>query len=106
MVSIPNYFTPLIAALRQCLRDDKFIACHRARAADFTRRRALPFDRIMLFILPKTTRPIQRHRHAFWDQMALEVASGVTPGALTQARAKFKPTAFIALHRETVLPIV
>lgn len=106
LVSIPNHFTPLIAALRQCLHDDKFIAGHRARAADFTRRRALPFDRVMLFILQKTTRSIQRHLHAFWDQLALEVASGVTAGAVTQARAKFKHTAFIALNRETVLPIV
>ena len=106
LVSIPNHFTPLIAALRQCLHDDKFIAGHRARAADFTRRRALPFDRVMLFILQKTTRSIQRHLHAFWDHLALEVASGVTAGAVTQARAKFKHTAFIALNRETVLPIV
>jgi hypothetical protein len=106
LVSIPNHFTPLIAALRQCLHDDKFIADHRARAADFTRRRALPFDRVMIFILQKTTRSIQRHLHAFWDQLALEVASGVTAGAVTQARAKFKHTAFIALNRETVLPIV
>ncbi len=105
-VSIPNYFSSLIAALRQRLRDDKFIACHRARAADFTRRRALPFDRVMLFILQKTTRSIQRHLHAFWDQLALEITTVVTPGAVTQARAKFKHTAFIALNRETVLPIV
>ena len=106
LVSIPNYFTPLIAALRQCLRDETFIARHRARAADFTRRRALPFDRVMLFILQKTTRSIQRHLHTFWDHLALEIATVVTPGALTQARAKFKHTAFIALNHETVLPFV
>ena len=105
-VSIPNYFSQLIAALRQRLRDDKFITQHRARPTDFTRRRSLPFDRIMLFLLQKTTRSIQRHLHAFWDQMALEIATVVTPGALTQARAKLKPTAFIALNRETVLPLI
>lgn len=105
-VSIPNYFSQLIDALRQRLRDEKFIARHRVRAADFTRRRALPFERIMLFILQKTTRSIQRHLHAFWDQMTLEIATVVTPGAVTQARAKFKHTAFIALNRETVLPLV
>jgi hypothetical protein len=102
----PNYFSELIAALRQCLRDEKFIARHRAHAAAFTRRRALPFERIMIFILQKTTRSIQRHLHAFWDQMTREIATAVTPGAVTQARAKFKHTAFIALNRETVLPLV
>lgn len=104
--ALPNYFPELIAALRQRLRDEKFITQHRAHAADFTRRRALPFERIMLFILQKTTRSIQRHLHAFWDQMTLEIATVVTPGAVTQARAKLKHTAFIALNRETVLPLV
>ena len=106
VVSIPTYCSNLIAALRQCLRDDQFIARHRARAADFTRRRALPFERVMLFILQKTTRSIQRHLHTFWDQLALEIATVATPGAVTQARAKLKHTAFIALNRETVLPLI
>lgn len=104
--TIPNYFYQLIDALRQCLRDDQFIARHRVGATDFTRRRSLPFERIMLFILQKSTRSIQRHLHEFWDRMTLEITSVVTPGAVTQARAKFKHTAFIALNRDTLLPMI
>lgn len=104
--ALPNYFSQLIAALRQRLRDDKFITQHRVCAADFTRRRSLPFERIMLFILQKTTRSIQRHLHAFWDELSLELATVVTPGAVTQARAKLKHTAFIALNGQTVLPLI
>jgi hypothetical protein len=103
---IPTFLCQLITALRQCLRDEKFIARHRVRPADFTRQRALPFDRLMIFLLQKTTKSIQRHLHEFWDQLALQLATVVTPGALTQARAKFKHTAFIELNHGTVLPLV
>lgn len=104
--SIPKFLSQLITALRQCLRDEKFIARHRVRPADFTRQRSLPFDRLMIFILQKTTKSIQRHLHEFWNQLALQLATVVTPGALTQARAKFKHTAFIELNQGTFLPLV
>jgi len=102
----PNYFSKLITALRLRLRDEKFIARHRVQTTDFTRRRALPFDRVMLFILQKTTRSIQRHLHTFWHALSLDLATVLTPGAFTQARAKLKHTAFIALNRQTVLPLI
>lgn len=103
--TIPNYFSQLIDALRQRLRDEKFITRHRVRPADFTRRRSLPFDLVMLFILQKTTQSIQRHLHEFWDELSLNLAA-VTAGAFTQARAKLKHAAFIALNRETILPMI
>lgn len=105
-VSIPNYLFQLIVVLRQRLRDPKFIARHRVGAADFTRQRSLPFDRVMIFILQKTTKSIQRHLHQFWHELSLNIAAVVTPGAITQARAKLKHTAFIELNREAVLPMV
>lgn len=103
---LPTLLCQLITALRHRLRDEKFIARHRVRPADFTRQRALPFDRLLIFILQKTTKSLQRHLHEFWCQLALQLAIVVTPGALTQARAKFKHTAFIALNQGTVLPLV
>ena len=103
---LPNYFSQLIAALRLCLHDEKFIARHRVHPTDFTRRRSLPFDRVMIFLLQKTTRSIQRHLHDFWRELFLDLATVVTPGAFTQARAKLKHTAFIALNRQTVLPLI
>jgi hypothetical protein len=106
IASIPTLLCQLITALRHRLRDEKFVARHRVRPADFTRQRAVPFDRLMIFLLQKATKSIQRHLHEFWHPLALQLATVVTPGALTQARAKFKHPAFIELNQGTVLPLV
>lgn len=97
----------LILALRQRLADESFLARHRARPQDFTRRRKLPFPFLMLFILQKTAKSVQRHLHDFLDRMAEEaLGDAPTAGALTHARAKLKHTAFIELSRECVLPAI
>jgi hypothetical protein len=59
----------------------------------------------MLLILQKTTQSIQRHLHQFWDELLQNLAA-VTAGAFTQARAKFKHTAFIELNQQTILPMI
>ena len=105
-VYIPNHLFQIIDLLRLLLCDQKFIARHRCSAADFTRKRSLPFDLVMIFILQKTTKSIQRHLHQFWQELSLNIAEVVTPGALTQARAKLKHSAFIELNREAILPLV
>ena len=97
----------LVLALRARLADESFLARHRARPQDFTRRRKLPFLFLMLFILQKTAKSVQRHLHDFLERLADDAAAGgVTPGALTHARAKLKHTAFIELSRECVLPAI
>ena len=105
--SIPSYVLSLIETLRCLLCDADFSARHRVRPEDFTRQRQLTFPVVMLFILQKTVKSIQRHLHEFLDELSGgSVFEPVTPGAFTHARAKLKHTAFIELNRYGVLPTV
>lgn len=102
---IPDHLITLVEALRAKLHDPNFLARHRVRPEDFTRHRQLTFPVVMLFILQKTVKSIQRHLHEFFDALAEgQIFEPLTPGALTHARAKLKDTAFIELNRECVLP--
>jgi len=105
--SIPAYLTTLIEGLREKLHDEQFIARHRVRPEDFTRQRQLTFPVVMLFVLQKTIKSIQRHLHEFLDELACgQLFEPVTAGAWTHARAKLKHTGFIELNQEVVLPVV
>src|SRR6266516_1618805 len=105
--SIPAYLTTLVETLRCKLHDAQFIARHRVRPEDFTRQRQLTFPIVMLFVLQKTVKSIQRHLHEFLDELAMgQLFEPVTAGAWTHARAKLKHTAFIELNQQVVLPIV
>src|SRR6185436_8922755 len=102
--SIPLRLVELFELLRRTLRDADFIAGHRVRAQDFTRHRQLTFPVVMLFVLQKTIKSIQRHLHEFLDELAQgQLFEPVTPGAITHARAKLKHTAFIELNEVHVL---
>jgi Transposase DDE domain len=105
--SIPDYLTRFVQSLRDLLQDPQFIARHRVRPEDFTRQRQLTFPVVMLFVLQKTVKSIQRHLHEFLDQLAgEELFEPVTPGAWTHARAKLKHTAFIELNEVCMLPAI
>ncbi len=105
--SIPAYLTTLVELLRNRLHDAQFIARHRVRPEDFTRERQLTFPIVILFVLQKTVKSIQRHLHEFLDELAMgQLFEPVTAGAWTHARAKLKHTAFIELNQQVVLPIV
>src|ERR1043165_10283233 len=86
-------------ALRRKFCDANFIARHRVRAQDFTRQRQLTFPVVMLFILQKTVKSIQRHLHEFLNELAQgELFEPLTAGAVTKARAKLKHSAFVELN--------
>lgn len=105
--SIPVRVVGLIQSLRRQLCDADFSARHRVRAEDFTRQRQLTFPVVMLFVLQKTVKSVQRHLHEFLDELAGDdVFEPVTPGAWTHARGKLKHTAFIELNRGSVLPVI
>src|SRR6266496_6133135 len=107
LASVPVYLLELVETLRTRLCDPSFIARHRVRPEDFTRQRQLTFPLIMLFVLQKTLKSIQRHLHEFLDELAAgQLFEPVTAGAWTHARAKLKHTAFIELNQQVVLPAV
>src|SRR2546426_11192119 len=102
--SIPAHVIGFIEKLRQQLCDVQFSARHRVRPEDFTRERQLSFPVVMLFVLQKTVKSIQRHLHEFLNELAADrVFEPVTTGAWTHARAKLRHTAFIELNQTTVL---
>src|SRR2546427_1020430 len=105
--SIPAHVIGFIEKLRQQLCDVQFSARHRVRPEDFTRQRQLTFPIVMLFVLQKTVKSIQRHLHEFLNELTGgQLFEPVTAGAWTHARAKLKHTAFIELNQSTVLPSV
>jgi hypothetical protein len=105
--SVPTYLTDLIQNLRAHLLDANFMDRHRLRPQDFTRQRQLTFPVVMLFVLQKTVKSIQRHLHEFLNELVGdELFEPVTAGAWTHARAKLKHTAFIELNDQVVVPVL
>ena len=103
--SIPVHLIHLVERLRTRLCDPEFVARHRVRPEDFTRQRQLTFPVVMLFVLQKTIKSIQRHLHEFLDELAGgQLFEPVSAGAWTHARAKLKHSAFIELNKQVVLP--
>jgi hypothetical protein len=104
---VPEPLVILIENLRTQLCDPAFKERHRSHAKAFTRRRLLTFPVVMLFILQKTARSVQRHLHEFFQMLALEAnADPVSAGAWTHARAKLQHTAFIELNTHCLLPAI
>lgn len=104
---IPDCVVTFIERLRAELCDRRFLDRHRMRRQDFTRHCQLTFPVVMLFILQKTAKSIQRHLHEFLDRLAGdELFEPLSAGAVTHARAKLKHTAFIELNNEVVVPAI
>ena len=97
----------VVERARALIDVESFLARHRAKDRDFTRKRCLPFDVVMLLVLQKTIKSIQSHLHGFFAQLTNgAVWDSVTAGAWTQARAKLRHTAYIELNQVAVLDTV
>ena len=104
---IPDCVVNFIEKLRAELCDPRFLDRHRMQRQDFTRQCQLTFPIVMLFILQKTAKSIQRHLHEFLNRLAGdELFEPVSAGAVTHARAKLKHTAFVELNNEVVVPAI
>ena len=105
--SIPECVVSFIEKLRAELCAPEFLDRHRVRPQDFTRHCQLTFPVVMLFILQKTAKSIQRHLHEFLNRLAGdELFEPLSAGAVTHARAKLKHTAFVELNNEVVVPAI
>ena len=99
----------LIESLRQHLLRADLPARHRRRPTDFVRERKLIFPLVMLLILQKSLKSLQARLHEFFGTLhpgGGSVASTVTAGAFTHARAKLRATVFVELNQAAVLPLV
>lgn len=94
----------VIELVRQRLHDTAFMVRHRLTDQAFTRQRRLTFPVVMLLILQKSAKSLQRHLHEFFARWAEGTLSpGTSKGAWTQARAKLSHTAFLELNEQAVL---
>jgi len=92
----------VIETTRHLLEDPAFQQQHRRWPHDFTRRRQLTFERVVVFLLQKTVRSIQLHLHDFFATLG-QWAHSVTPSAWSQSRLKLRHTAFIELNQRAIL---
>lgn len=77
-----------------------FIQSHKATNKDFSRDRVLTFSVVFMQILRKTVKSLQVSLNELF--MNHHIESTVSASAYTQARKKFKHTAFIALNDDIV----
>lgn len=100
--SIPRWATS-IQSVRRRIFAEEFRKRHRNDDKAFTRERVLTFPVVMLLLLQKTTQSVQRHLHAFLHELWPHRELKASAGAWSQARAKFRHTAFIELNQEVLL---
>ena len=106
-LNLTETLTTLIDLLRARIADESFLRRHRRDEKCFTRIRCLPFGVVMILLLQKTAKSIQRHLHEYLAGLGNWAGPPtVTAGAWTQARAKFRHSAFIELNEQCVLPTV
>jgi hypothetical protein len=97
-----------VETVRKLIKDAGFVRRHCRQERDFTRRRLLAFDTVVLLILQKTLKSIQVHLQEFFATLGRLWRPLATPthSAWTQARAKLRHTAFIELNQAAVLEVV
>lgn len=95
----------LVEKLRGHWQDPAFQQRHKIGPKAFVRKRLMGFAFVFLFVLQKTTKSLQLHLQEFlcaWQAPA--PPGGVSPGALTKARAKFKHQAYVELNQQCLVP--
>ena len=94
--------------MRSLLESLEFLRLHRKNECDFTRQRKLSFSRMILLGLTRSLESLQNRLNEaqrVLHRLSLGFDGGaVSASAYTQARAKLKHTAFIALNQELLLP--
>jgi hypothetical protein len=100
-----NAAQALINGTRDLLQDATFTERHRTSKKHFTRRRALTFMNVIVFLLQKSVRSVQLHLHSLFAALG-RLEEAVTASAWSQGRMKLRHTAFIELNERTVLEVV
>jgi hypothetical protein len=91
---------PTIDNVNKKLATEAFINNHKSNSKDFSRNRVLNFTTVFMLILKKSIKSLQLILNELFIHGS--IASIVTSSAYTQARKKFRHTAFIELNDDTV----
>ena len=94
----------LIKHLKEKVTSDEFMGRHRVNEKAFSRKRALTFVQVIVFLLNMIKRALQDELDEFYKQITgSEFAERqVSKSAFSQARKKLKSSAFIELNQEQV----
>lgn len=101
--SLSDFREKFINDIIKTITDEKFI--DRSRSQDggkgFSRSRKITFTHLIVLLTQGLTRSLQRELNSFYQKIRGSDFSiqHVTKGALTQARAKLKPEAFVELNQ-------
>ncbi|HAT7074259.1 TPA: IS4 family transposase [Legionella pneumophila] len=89
-----------IHQVQEKIVNDHFISNHKVKSEDFTRDRKLTFKSVFIQLFRKTVKSLQLSLNEVF--MNGYIPSPVSASAYTQARNKFKHTAFIELNNDIV----
>ena len=90
----------LLTLIGGAIKRQDFINNHKEKPSDFTRNRILDFPIIFMLILKKSVKSLQLILNELFIQK--HINSTVSSSAYSQARSKFKHTAFIELNDGTI----
>ena len=89
-----------VSQVQSKIVEECFIKSHKVKPSDFTRNRMLTFQVMFMQILRKTVKSLQVSLNELF--MSGHISDVVSASAYTQARNKFKHTAFIELNDDIV----
>ena len=89
-----------VSQVQSKIVEECFIKSHKAKPSDFTRNRTLTFQVMFMQIFRKTVKSLQVSLNELF--MGGHISDVVSASAYTQARNKFKHTAFIELNDDIV----
>lgn len=83
----------------ELVKSEEFLKRHRTASTYFTRRRKLPFASVFAIVLRKSVKSLQ----VVLNEWCRGTSETISASALSQARQKFRHTAFIELLEECVI---
>ena len=90
----------IIKHIKKILYSKKLKENFRFSSKDFTRKRKIPFDRVLLFMISMVKKSLQLELCNFIQSLNLKSIKHVTNSAYNQARMKIKPEIFYHLLQE------
>ena len=88
----------IIKKIRAEIINKNFMKRHRFSDKDFSRKRKLPFTRLILFMLNLVRQTLQKELTQFINMLSNKKVRNITKSAFCQSRMKLKHTAFIELN--------
>jgi len=90
--------------IKKIIFSEDFINKHKRSHSDFTRKRSLPFQTVLIFLLNMLRSALQNELDIFYKTINKEdvLKREVTASAFSQARQKLKHGAFIELNEKTL----